>query len=347
MSVRFVTAQFQSTARTPRAPALFTRLDAGLVEAHQALSQEATRHADRLLTKDFGNIRLTLTFEPPSSDSPSRTAGRWTLTNLKPLDAHTEAELARGGLAALDYRLPLSVDESVAELRKFGAEDLGQRVLAIACQESNPRRRARALYAAWQLGDRTKELRDALGHILTGSDVTAAAEGARALDVMGHPHSKAGEVLARALSADDALTRFIAADALLCAGEPMAETRDALLKAVSDTDPRVQATAVRALSSMKARGVRVVRALISLVSGKAEPEVEQLARAAAIDYLGRLGDDAVVALPALLECAERSERWIRLLALEAVWRIGGKPDQVMPLLINELLHGGQVALAFL
>lgn len=337
-TVREVSARFQSSSRPANTPALFARLDPRLGEAYRALMKDPTRTTDGL-TKEMGHIRLILSFEPHLPDSPIETAVRWTLKNLKPLDAHTESELTVRLLASLDYRLPLSVDESVAELRRFGAEYVGQRVLAKANRESSPRRRARALYAAWQLGDDSREVSDALGHILIGSDVTAAAEAARALDAMGHPHSRAGEALARALAAEDALTRFIAADVLLCARKPMPETHDALLKAMSDTDPRVQATAVQALSSMKATGARVVRALIPLVGAEAEVEGELGARAAAIDYLGRLGDAAVVALPALLECAERSERWTRLSALKAIWEIGGKPDQVMPLLIDELLQG--------
>ena len=88
----------------------------------------------------------------------------------------------------------------------------------------------------------------------------------------------------------------------------------ALLKATKDKDPRVRHWVAIVLAN---RDLPYVPELIDALKGESR-EV----RMEAVDILGKLGEDARSALPALREAAE--EPWLRAAALSAIRRIPGK-----------------------
>ena len=191
---------------------------------------------------------------------------------------------------------------------------------------------------------RRGELKPQLVKSLEGSDVLAAAEAGYTLWKMGIDHPPIIPALERALVSKDALTRLIASGVLLSGGERAVPAKTSLITALADTDPRVQENAVAALSVSDASGPDVVEGLITLICPKGEAgDYGPSAKKAAIHYLGELGKSAEKAVVHLHKCAGSAGPWMRLACLDAIWKITTDPEQVLPLLMQELVDGNGIS----
>jgi HEAT repeat protein len=154
---------------------------------------------------------------------------------------------------------------------------------------------------------------------------------ADALNQMGKDAAAAGPDLVTALSDPDALVRDVAAQAVGKLAPDVPGAVPALVKLFPDK------TAVRAVSNFKRAGAEAVPHLLPLLN---DPKLDVPTRRQVIRTLGKIGEPAKAAVPALIELTDKDpDAGIREQAAEALGDIGpGAAAEGIPALVRALKH---------
>ncbi len=133
--------------------------------------------------------------------------------------------------------------------------------------------------------------------------------------------------LARALTDDDQLVRYLAARSLAEMGQQSKNVVPELVKALQEPDALFRSEVAIALGSIKSVPEVAIPALIKRLEDQ-----DQSVRVNSAWALGQFGRDAVVGLDPLLELLKREDGIVRLNCAGALVQIGGHPSGVHALL---------------
>jgi HEAT repeat protein len=181
--------------------------------------------------------------------------------------------------------------------------------------------------------------------ILTDKQLSADLRwrAAQCLQYIGPAAEEAVPVLLRMLGTETGLPLMGAVNALGGIGSKDERVIPALIKLLADADPRIQFNAAAVLGQISKSPATVVPALVELLKKNPnDPNDKDVARyaeragyrRAVIVALGRFGEAAEPAVPALLDIAKDSREEVptREYAIKAIGRIGPKAKAAVPTL---------------
>jgi HEAT repeat protein len=227
---------------------------------------------------------------------------------------------ARGALPALSAHLRHKdkdlADQAARALAQVGAAAVPELLKAL----DDPALSPRALWALAVIGPEARAAAGPVSELLKDRDPKVRALAARALGEMGPEVHELAPLLAQALRDPDAQVRWRAAEALHEIGPEMASH---LLPLLKDKNLALRVGTVRALVLFH-ESADAIRALTDALR---DPQVK--VRAAAAAALLRLGPDAKVALPELLECLKGESREVQAQALNTILAAASLQDAAL------------------
>jgi HEAT repeat protein len=123
---------------------------------------------------------------------------------------------------------------------------------------------------------------------------------------------------------------------LLGHAPPGSDPVSALTTLLDDREPSVRAEAAFSLWQID-RHAASVPVLVSVIhdSRSTKNAAAKLAASRAAECLGLIGAEATLAAPVLREALTHDYEWVRVQAARALWRIEGKAEEVVAVLIAE------------
>jgi HEAT repeat protein len=270
-------------------------------------------------------------------------------------------------LAALQDRSPEVRADAAVALGKFREERAVPGLLRLL---SHPRTRAGALSALHRFGpaaaSAVPQLRQLLGghgdeqiqiraaHVLGTIGPAArpalpdmiaalhnpavAAGTAWALGLWGAAAGEAVPDLTTLLAAADNPTRLNAAKALGQIGPAARAAVTTLTILLNDTDASVRAHTALALWQINETAEQAVPVLTAILESQRDGRmlVAQWACSYAAEFLGLMGPSARPAVPLLRAMMTHELHWVRVHSARSLWRIEGKAEELLPVLLQEL-----------
>ncbi len=222
--------------------------------------------------------------------------------------------------------------------------------LAKALKKRDGQARANAIDALTQLGPKAKEAVPALIDALADDDVYYAAvealwkikelpeEDVPALVALLRPGDK--KAVGHSEAAWQSAARQHAMYLLGWMGWKARDAIPALVEALGDRDPALRLAAAEALWIIERRPERVLPTLIAAVQPGGEKAVRRdkdegrdTDRGWAMSLLGEIGPQARQTIPAVAQALGDPDPELRCRAPEALWRIEGRPERLVPTLI--------------